>query len=560
MNGKRLGMKIFTICLVLVLLIMGCSDNYDNHEPVLNKYTPFTGEPIKTVNAKEVKKLIDPKKYILINPGEFSMGSPQNEMGRNIDEKQHLVRITKPFWISKFEITNEEWNVGTPPILRRGRRVFELKIEELQKICVGENFSSGQYSIVDYEKIVSRTITRATRKGNIITIESKSHGLSKGAFVTLAGISGHLENDPDPNDVHIVNGVTDDNFTIFQNHSGFFDITGSYNVGQKIKFKRNFGHTNQAKKGEIAIIESIVHNKNNDVHHPIFRLSDGTTLSSQPRISGFGRGVWWEVFHKPKENINYEISTAVQKTSSKTFFLEEAQKNSGSGNWEIKKANGKKYQINKKKFPGLYLIINHINKNFRVYKSGLLFQKNPVTHVSHSQAVAYCWKRTTEAHKKGLLPKGLIYRLPTEAEWEYACRAGTLGICGLGSGERLSGVNACLNGSRPEYVLGGEVMLINRKKVAAINIENPSYEPNAWGIHDMHGNVMEWCHDFYSAYSSNSKSVDPLGPFNGSRRVVRGGSFYRTAQECRSASRFSYEPSYRGSEIGFRMVIGYPLL
>ena len=233
---------------------MGCSDNYDNHELVLNKYTPFTGEPIKTVNAKEVKKLIDPKKYILINPGEFSMGSPQNEMGRNIDEKQHLVRITKPFWISKFEITNEEWNVGTPPILRRGRRVFELKREDLQKICVGENFSSGQYSIVDYEKIVSRTITRATRKGNIITIESKSHGLSKGAFVTLAGISGHLENDPDPNYVHIVNGVTDDNFTIFQNHSGFFDVTGTYNVGQKIKFKRNFGHTNQAKREKLQLL------------------------------------------------------------------------------------------------------------------------------------------------------------------------------------------------------------------------------------------------------------------------------------------------------------------
>ena len=560
MKGKRFEMKSFTIFLVLFLSIMGCSDSNDNREVVLDKYIPFTGVPIKTVNAKEVKKLIDPKKYILINPGEFTMGSPQNEIGRNNDEKQHLVQITKPFWISKFEITNEEWNVGTPPILRRGRRVFKLKREELEKLCVGENFSSGQYSILDYEKIVSSTITRATRKGNIITIESKSHRLSKGAFVRLAGLSGHLENDPDPNDVHIVNGVTDDNFTIFQNHSGFFDDTGTYNVGQKIKFKTKFGQKDQAKKGEIAIIESIVHNKNNDVHHPIFRLSDGTTLSSQPKISRFGRGVWWEVFHQPKENIDYEISTAVQTTSSKTFFLEEVQKNSRSGNWEIKKENGEKYQINKTLFSGFYNFINHLNKEFGVYKDGLLFQKNPVTHVSHSQAVAYCWKRTTEAHTKGLLPKGLIYRLPTEAEWEYACRAGTLGICGLGSGERLSGVNACLNGSRPEYVLGGEVMLINRKKVAAINIENPSYESNAWGIHDMHGNVMEWCHNFYSVYPSKSKSVDPLGPFNGTRRVVRGGSFYRTAQECRSASRSNYEPSYRGSEIGFRMVIGYPLL
>ena len=191
---------------------------------------------------------------------------------------------------------------------------------------------------------------------------------------------------------------------------------------------------------------------------------------------------------------------------------------------------------------------------------GLVGQKNPVTRVSHSQATAFCWRRTNLAHKQGRLPKGLIYRLPTEAEWEYACRAGTNGICGLGSGERLSGVNACLNGSRPEYVLGGKAMLINRKKVVPINYRNPKFRPNAWGIHDMHGNVMEWCHDFYSAYSNKSKSIDPLGPFNGSRRVVRGGSFYRTAHQCRSASRLSYEPSYRGSEIGFRMVIGYPLL
>jgi formylglycine-generating enzyme required for sulfatase activity len=98
----------------------------------------------------------------------------------------------------------------------------------------------------------------------------------------------------------------------------------------------------------------------------------------------------------------------------------------------------------------------------------------------------------------------------------------------LGSGERLSGVNACLNGSRPEYVIGGGALLINRKKVAPINKTDPKYPPNAWGIHDMHGNVMEWCHDFYAPYSQKSLMLNPLGPFNGSRRVLRGGSFYRT--------------------------------
>ncbi|MEL0005152.1 MAG: SUMF1/EgtB/PvdO family nonheme iron enzyme, partial [Opitutales bacterium] len=78
-------------------------------------------------------------------------------------------------------------------------------------------------------------------------------------------------------------------------------------------------------------------------------------------------------------------------------------------------------------------------------------------------------------------------------------------------------------------------------------------------IHDMHGNVMEWCYDYYGNYSDDGNITDPIGPIRGSKKVVRGGSFYRTAQECRSASRASYEPSYRGSEIGFRYVIGFPL-
>ena len=261
---------------------------------------------------------------------------------------------------------------------------------------------------------------------------------------------------------------------------------------------------------------------------------------------------------------NYTIrgyeQTSRNKSSTSSFYFEEVEPNIGTmGNWERKEKKGKSFLINDKVLPSYYKILDFLKKN-NILQVGLVGQKNPVTRVSHSQATAFCWRRTNLAHKQGRLPKGLIYRLPTEAEWEYACRAGTNGICGLGSGERLSGVNASLNGSRPEYVLGGKAMLINRKKVVPINYRNPKFRPNAWGIHDMHGNVMEWCHDFYSPYSNKSKSIDPLGPFNGSRRVVRGGSFYRTAHQCRSASRLSYEPSYRGSEIGFRMVIGYPLL
>jgi formylglycine-generating enzyme required for sulfatase activity len=396
--------KKISIFSVYFFLIIGCSDSESINSSEQGTYVPFSTNRISKVSDKEFKKLNALKNYILIKPGEFLMGSPNSETGRNKDESQHLVRISRPFLISKFEITNEEWNAEIPPLLKRGRPVYNLKSKDLEKFCIGENFIDGNYILREYEKKSS------------------------------------------------------------------------------------------------------------------------------------------------------------SKKSSINFFMEEVISDSGTnGNWEIKEKDQNSYQVNEKKLLKYYEIMNYL-KESKIPQVGIVGQKNPVTHVSHSQATAFCWKQSTLAHKEGRLPKGLIYRLPTEAEWEYACRAGTTGICGLGSGDRLSGVNACLNGSRQEYVLGGEAMLINRRKVVPIDRLKPKYSSNAWGIHDMHGNVMEWCHDFYSPYPEKPKSVDPLGPFNGSLRVVRGGSFYRPAQQCRSASRASYEPSYRGSEIGFRMVIGYPLL
>ena len=108
----------------------------------------------------------------------------------------------------------------------------------------------------------------------------------------------------------------------------------------------------------------------------------------------------------------------------------------------------------------------------------------------------------------------MLFRLPTEAEWEYASRAGNSGFCGLGNGELLSGVNACLNGSRPEYVLGGgpKPMLFNRNRVMPVNKNQPKYKPNKWGLYHMHGNVMEWCHDFYAPYNEKITKYRSLGP------------------------------------------------
>jgi len=123
------------------------------------------------------------------------------------------------------------------------------------------------------------------------------------------------------------------------------------------------------------------------------------------------------------------------------------------------------------------------------------------------------------------------YRLPTEAEWEYACRAGTtLEFAGeldeMGYYDKNSGL---------------ATHSVRRKR------------PNAWGLYDMHGNVWEWVQDWYDRYQ-RKQVLNPAGPLKGSLRVVRGGGWHSTADACRSAFRLGSEPGFRNSALGFRLV------
>ena len=195
---------------------------------------------------------------------------------------------------------------------------------------------------------------------------------------------------------------------------------------------------------------------------------------------------------------------------------------------------------------------------FKQFEKFLRRRKNlPITFVSYPQAKSFCWRMTERAWHESSIPREMVYRLPTEAEWEYACRAGLDGVTGLEDGNQLSGINANLNGSQKEDIIGKVQYLIAKKKLVHANREKVIYPANAWGIYDMHGNVFEWCQDYYASYPD--QATDPSGPIRGKERVRRGGSFLRSAHQSRSAARHSVEPSWRGSETGFRLVIGFPL-
>ena len=161
----------------------------------------------------------------------------------------------------------------------------------------------------------------------------------------------------------------------------------------------------------------------------------------------------------------------------------------------------------------------------------------PVENVSWDEVQKFIRKLSSNDKSKK-------YRLPTEAEWEYTCRAGT--GTPFPFGKCLSTEQANYNGN---YFLAGCSKGKNRKSTLPV----ASLKANAWGLYDMHGNVWEWCQDWYDEYPSDSVS-DPSGPSTGSYRVCRGGSWKHEARKCRSANRNRYAPSFKGNNIGFRLV------
>ena len=155
----------------------------------------------------------------------------------------------------------------------------------------------------------------------------------------------------------------------------------------------------------------------------------------------------------------------------------------------------------------------------------------PVDSVSWEDAMAFCKKLTDREHAAGRLPADWLFSLPSEAQWEYACRAGS-------------------TGANPDNL---PAMVWHDKANGKIAHPVGQNQPNAWGLHDLHGDILEWCYDWYGPFPGGTVT-DPTGPASGERAVLRGGGLWGGAN-CRSAFRDNHSTGFLDNYLGFRLAL-----
>jgi len=245
----------------------------------------------------------------------------------------------------------------------------------------------------------------------------------------------------------------------------------------------------------------------NSLGMKLVRIEPGAFVMGQGEAAPKSREEWLER--------DWDEAPAHKVTISKPFFL---------GAHEVTNAQYEQFDPEHKTLRGKF--------------GGSKADDEPVTHVKWQQAVAFCdWLSRKE---------GKPYRLPTEAEWEYACRAGT--TTPFHTGDKLTAEQANIG-----QTLDGK----RRASTVAVG----SYRPNAWGLYDMHGNVAEWCHDWFGPYDGAAQT-DPVGRIDGDARVTRGWSYLPAGHPrgitryCRSANRSAHLPDDGNRATGFRVVLG----
>jgi formylglycine-generating enzyme required for sulfatase activity len=492
---------------------------------------------------------------VLIPAGKFLMGSPVSEKGRSKDETQHEVTITKPYYIGKYEVTQEQWEsvMGNNPSEIKGAKfpvtnVTWLDCKEFIKKLNEKN--TGEYRLpteAEWEYACRAGTTTAYSVGESITKDDANWGAVK------------------PDSIKVVRSYKENAFGLYGMHGNVWewceDWYGDYPAGPGTDPKGS------------AISEShVLRGGSFDAKALFSRSSSRGRLSQVSRYDGYGFRLAKTVNIKiggnpeipkpdPTEIMPATVNLLVAPfTKAKAKEMQkEVAKNLQT---EVEKAFdlGKGINIDMVLIPaGKFMMgspasekgrkdneTQHevtITKPFYMGKyevtqeqwqavmgsnpSSVKGARLPVTNVSWNDCQDFIMK--LNARRNG------FYRLLTEAEWEYVCRAGTSTAYSYG-----------------DTITKGDANWGAKQVPESIKVVG-NYKANAFGLFDMHGNVWEWCEDWYAKYPDGAV-MDPKGPAKGEDRVLRGGSFNNLVSGARSSNRNGFTPAGRSYNDGFRLV------
>ena len=493
--------------------------------------------------------------------GSFMMGSPENEKGHRDNEIQHKVTITKPFYIGKYEITEKQfksilkldeyrsWKGDDYPIedVSWGTaRFFCDKLNRKYADQLPENYKFDLPTEAQWEYACRAGTTSALYNGKELEVGyGAEQNLDEIAwYENNSGRDFHPVGQKKPNAWGIYDMIGNVKEWCFDE---YYEYTASDSIDPKINTIVVFD------KDVECVIRGCSYNSSSGWCRSAYR-------DKEKPFGTNSVGIRVALVYKENEDLSKENTTPpnIKTWTLKDLNLEMVECPAGSfmmgspdkelgrnDNENLHKVNLSKhfyigkYEVTQRQYDSI------MDSN----PSGDVYDSFPVNFVSWERAKEFCDK--LNAKYSASIPSGFKFELPTEAQWEYACRAGT--DSALNNGKNF------VNNDETDSKLLDEIAWFGDNsygKVQSVGLK----KPNAWGIYDMSGNVSEFCLDFYDSYSKK-EVTDPLGRDSGvvgwDSHTLRGGSYEHADVHCRSASRTKLDPTQRsrGSFTGFRVAL-----
>ncbi|MBO4544782.1 MAG: formylglycine-generating enzyme family protein [Verrucomicrobia bacterium] len=477
---------------------------------------------------------------IWIEPGTFMMGSPEDELGRWDDEIQHQVTLTKGYWLGKYEVTQAQYQmvIGTNPSSFTGDNNpveqicwYDAK-EFCEKLTALEEEAGRLPHGYEYTLPTEAQWEYACRAGTTTALNSGKNLSDMGRCPEMNEVGWYDYNSNDQ--THPVGQKQPNAWGLYDMHGNVYEWCLDW-------FEAYPTSAMSDPVGPVVGVERIMRGGGcfSDARFCRSALRNYYTPNDAFNYTGF------RVALAP---VNMNITVSLLDTvildmiwiEPGTFTMGSPESELGRSDDEIQHevtlSEGYwmgKYEVTQAQYEAV------TGRNPSNFKGADL----PVEQISWNDAMDFCGKLTEIEKTAGRLPSGYEYTLPTEAQWEYACRAGT--TTALNSGKNLSDMEECSEMDEVGWYLPN-----SNKTTHPVGQK----QPNAWGLYDMHGNVWEWCLDWYGDYPTIAVT-DPTGPSTGFRRVQRGACWDYNALLCRSANRNSFGPSLKGFNFGFRVAL-----